>query len=142
MNMLFILEDNDDRIQTFARVLGDMPHHIERTVPQAINWLKANINDINLCSLDNDLYVPEYDGEEGEGWQLCEWLMTQYHAMPIITHTTNSHVAVKMQMMCEKAERDFIRIVPYNGFDWIGESWIVVVMDTLKRLKSYGEGYE
>jgi hypothetical protein len=86
-------------------------------------------------SLDNDLYVPEFDGEEGEGWQLCEWLMEHGPAVPIITHTSNSHAAVKMQMMCEDAGRNFRRIVPYNSFDWICESWIVAVMEALEHQK-------
>jgi len=125
--MLFILEDNDDRINGFKEVLHDAPYHIERTVPEAITWLTDNVDKISLFSLDNDLYVPEFDGDPGEGWQLCEWIITNMDKVPLITHTTNSHAAVKMEMMCEDAGWSFQRIVPYNGFDWIWETWIGIV---------------
>ena len=132
--MIFILEDNDDRIEGFQGLLGDTHHHIERVVPEATEWLKANKGQIVLYCLDNDLYVPDYEGDEGEGWQLCEWILNNAPRVPIVVHSTNAHAATKMQMACDEAGWDFHRIVPYFGTQWIEEVWIGKVRGLLDLL--------
>jgi len=59
--VLFILEDADARIARFRKVLGEIPHHIERTVPEAKQWLEEHGDTVALYSLDNDLYLPDFD---------------------------------------------------------------------------------
>ena len=129
--MIFILEDNDERIAGFQRELGDIKHHIERTVPESIAWLTQNEEFVSLYSLDNDLLVLDFEGDEGEGWQLCEWILANAPQVPIISHTTNGHAGTKMQMACDDAGWPFRRIVPYNAFEWIGDSWIHAVKDLI-----------
>lgn len=128
--MLFILEDNEDRTKAFESALGDIPYHIEKTVPEAIEWLSKHGDDVTIFSLDNDLYVENYDGEIGEGLELCEFIIANFKQVPIIVHTSNSNAATMMKMICAEAKWEFIRIVPYNCMDWILETWI----ETVKRL--------
>ena len=129
--MIFILEDNYDRIENFRIALGAIENHTERTVPDAINWLSSNVNSGILFSLDNDLYVPEFEGDEGEGWQLCEWILSNSRKCPLIIHTTNFTAAAKMETACTDAGWNFMRIIPYNGFDWIHQSWIKAVREMI-----------
>jgi len=125
--MIFILEDNLDRIANFKNALGMIEHHIERVVPAAIEWLARNKDHVTLYSLDNDLVVPDYDGDEGEGWQLCEWMLENAPKRSIILHTTNSHAAIKMEMMCQDADWTTQRVVPFNDMGWIHDEWVHVV---------------
>lgn len=120
--MLFILEDADSRIERFHKALGEIPFHIERTVPEAIAWLEEHGDRVSLYSLDNDLYVPDFDGEPGEGWQLCEWLLEREIEATIITHTSNGSAATMMKMACERSEHPFFRVVPMGG--WVEGIWI------------------
>ena len=96
--MIFILEDNEERITHFGQELGSTDHHVERTVPEAIQWLSERSAEVILYSLDNDLYVPEYEGEEGEGWELCEWMLPNVRMTPIVVHSSNSHASIRMEM--------------------------------------------
>lgn len=121
--MLFILEDNDERIENFQMVMKNRSYHIEKTVPESIEWLRSNFEEIKLYSLDNDLIVPEYEGEEGEGWELCEWIIQNCPKKPIIIHTTNSYASTKMKMACEENNWKYHWIVPFNGFEWIPTVW-------------------
>ena len=127
--MIFILEDNYERIENFKIALGTIESHIERTVPEAIEWLSNNDKRISLFSLDNDLYMPEYDGDEGEGWELCEWLILNTSKRPLLIHTTNISAATKMEMACADAGWHCLRVPPYNGFEWIHQSWIDAIRE-------------
>jgi hypothetical protein len=49
--MLFILEDNDERITGFKDALAGLSHHIERTVPEALAWLAQHKEKVTLYSL-------------------------------------------------------------------------------------------
>ncbi len=129
--MLFILEDNDERIAGFKDALGDRACHVERTVPQAIAWLQQYKDEVTLYSLDNDLVLLDYDGDEGEGWQLCEWMLAHARKAPVICHTTNSHAGHKMKFACSDAGWAFHRVVPYNDCEWIEETWIRTVKEIL-----------
>lgn len=120
--MLFILEDADARIERFRKVLGEIPHHIERAVPEAKLWLEEHGDKVALYSLDNDLYLPAYQGDPGEGWQLCEWLLARGVEATIITHTSNGSAATMMRMACEREEHPFFRVVPIGG--WVEGLWI------------------
>lgn len=122
--MIFILEDNDERIAHFREQLGSTPHHVERTVPAAVEWLSERHAEVVLFSLDNDLYVPDFEGDEGEGWQLCEWMLEHVSPTPVIVHSTNTHASTRMEMACGEAGWEFHRVVPYLGMQWIGEAWI------------------
>lgn len=125
--MLFILEDNVERIAGFSEVLGEIPHHVECTVPEAIAWLARHKDEVTLYSLDNDLIVLDFEGDAGEGWQLCDWILANAPQVPIITHTTNSPAAAKMAFACSDAGWRFHRVVPFNGIEWIAESWFPTV---------------
>jgi len=120
--VLFILEDADARIARFRKVLGEIPHHIERTVPEAKQWLEEHGDTVALYSLDNDLYLPDFEGDPGEGWQFCEWLLERGVEATIITHTSNGSAATMMRMACERAEHPFFRVVPVGG--WAEGVWI------------------
>ena len=122
-NMIFILEDNEDRIHYFKQALGDSEYHIERTVPEAIQWLQDHKAEVTRYSLDNDLTVFGYEGDEGEGWQLCEWLIANTPPKPILCHSTNYPASVKMEMMCQEAGWSFTRLIPVDGFEWIDRYW-------------------
>ena len=122
--MIFILEDNNERIENFKAALGTIESHVEKTVPESIEWLSKNKQQITMFSLDNDLYVPEYQGDEGEGWILCEWIAANLVKHPVLVHSTNIHAADKMRDICEQAGWQYRIIPPYNGFEWIHESWI------------------
>ena len=74
-----------------------------------------------------------FDGDEGEGWELCEWILANSGVVPIITHTSNSHAAVRMELACMESAWPFRRVVPYNVLDWIEEKWVGVVMDHLEH---------
>ncbi len=130
--MIFILEDNADRIEHFGIQLGSLAHHVEKTVPEAIAWLTEHKDEVSLYSLDNDLYVPDFDGDEGEGWELCEWMLANVPRIPIIVHSTNAHASMRMKMACGEAGLEFHRVVPYLDTQWIGEAWIATVRQALE----------
>ena len=125
--MIFILEDNNQRIGNFKMALGAIESHFEKTVPDAIKWLLRCDHRIRLFSLDNDLYVPECGGDEGEGWQLCEWLIANTAKRPLVIHTTNINAAARMETACADGGWQYRRVPPYDGFRWIHQSWIDAV---------------
>ena len=125
--MIFILEDNDDRIAYFKKAIGEISHHIEKTVPEAIEWLSQHSNKVRLYSLDNDLILPEYEGDEGEGWQLCEWILDNANKTPIICHTTNRFARGKMEIACADAGWQLIIVPPFNDVEWIETDWIKAI---------------
>ena len=102
--------------------LGYIACHVEKTVPESIDWLSRNEGEILHFSLDNDLYVPEYHGDAGEGWKLCEWILANLTKHPLQIHSTNIHAADKMRNACNRAGWECRTIPPYNGFEWIHES--------------------
>ncbi len=125
--MIFILEDNGERIDNFKAALGSIESHVEKTVPEAIEWLSRNHGQITLFSLDNDLYVPEYNGDAGEGWLLCEWIIANLNKRPVLIHSTNIHATDKMRAICNDAGWEYGTTPPYNGFKWIHQTWIDAV---------------
>ena len=133
--MIFILEDNNERIENFkaALALEHIDSHVEKTVPESIEWLSKNEGCI-IFSLDNDLYVPDYDGNEGEGWMLCKWIVANMTKRPVLIHSSNINAVDKMKGICEKAGWDCNAVPPYNDVSWIHESWI-------KAIKNIGLGH-
>jgi len=121
--MIFILEDNESRIARFSETLGVMPHRIERTVADSMEWLSINGSDVSVYSLDNDLYLPGTDGDPGEGWQLCSWMTKTQQKAPVVIHSSNSDAAFRMMGICTKAGWECSRVVPLDHLDWISKSW-------------------
>jgi len=49
----------------------------------------------------------------------------------LIIHTTNFTAAAKMETACTDAGWNFMRIIPYNAFDWIYQSWIKALREMI-----------
>ena len=131
--MVFILDDDPGRIGAFQRVLDGQTYHIERTVPEAVSYLESNQQTVSLYSLDNDLYVPDYPGDPGEGWQLCEWILSNCLPKPLICHSSNPNAAVRMELACQAAGWEYVRMVPCLGHSWIEASWIHRIKSLLRH---------
>ncbi len=126
--MLFILEDDEDRRDLFTLCLEselpDLHYHIEETAPEAIAWLEQNHQNITLYSLDHDLYVPEYDGDAGDGRDVVFWIVQNASPRFTVIHTSNSRCGSSMINTMEENGWHCHWIVPYQDLYWITHNWI------------------
>jgi CheY-like chemotaxis protein len=96
---IFVLEDNDERIQFFKEKLGDI-HTLtfSKKVPEAIEIIKND--EFTTFFLDHDLDDRTYvnSDEPNTGFQLCKWLKENPEYLPfqIFIHSMNSVGAQRM----------------------------------------------
>jgi hypothetical protein len=94
---------------------------------QMIGYLKANLQNVHLISLDHDLAI-EVNAEGklvdfGTGREVADHLAQQSPCCPIIIHSSNATAAVGMQLILKDAGWRVYRAAPYGDLEWIPACW-------------------
>src|SRR5512140_3329276 len=92
-----ILEDDANRILEMEACLRDLlpsrRHCFFDNAEEMIAWLKENLAEVDLISLDHDLPIVQYRGGErvdaGCGRGVADYLATLPPTCPIIIHSSN-----------------------------------------------------
>jgi hypothetical protein len=133
--MLLMLEDNNERIERFHRVLHEiapnLPFQIWNHAYRMIEEIDPFLPQAILISLDHDL-DPTDKTDPGTGWELTKYLAAKTPICPVLIHTSNSERA---SWMCGEFELEgwvYERIPPI-GDDWIEFDWRRAVRKLLKQ---------
>lgn len=134
--MIFILEDNNDRVRAFRDVLARLNPSLRLLVWNSahvmIRELGEHLAAAKLLSLDHDLYVPAGSDDPGDGLDVAKFLVTQEPIRPIIVHSSNSNCASQMMGEFELAGWPATRVLPL-GDSWIEDDWQLTVRECLSR---------
>lgn len=135
---ILILEDDAERQRVMTECLADrFPQYgviFFNAAPPMIEYLSRNdISELLLISLDHDLEpVVESGGDDpGTGRDVADCLAGRRPVCPVIVHTTNAPAAVGMQAALEESGWSTIRVAPYSGVRWIGETWFRAVRNAI-----------
>ena len=141
MKLLFMLEDDHDRIRRFTSIIAT--HHPEaeiqnsRTAPEFIAAYKRLSTDPDLICLDHDLFTDSPDDPDpGDGRDVSRFLTTQTPICPALIHSTNSVAADSMLYSMRDAGWTIKRMSPIVE-DWIEEYWYPVAIEVIAQ----GIGY-
>ena len=137
MKLLFMLEDEHDRIRRFAAIISR--HHPaaqivnSRTAPDFIAaWQQLDATPDLIC-LDHDLFTdtPE-EPDPGDGRDVSHFLCAQPPLCPALIHSTNSIAAESMLYSMRDAGWTVQRLLPI-GEHWIEEDWYPMALDAVHR---------
>ena len=126
-----ILEDNLDRQTAMKAWLENRLPHFEiffcdEAVP-FIQWLRANLAETRLISLDHDLELkPTGDGrwfDPGDGRMSADFLATREPVCPIIIHSTNCIAVIGMERVLQESGWQVETVAPYGHLAWVAEAW-------------------
>lgn len=143
MKNMIILEDESERERAMTNTLSDLegvnPLFFDNVLP-LIAWLKANLPECALISLDHDLgRVQTFEGvlvKPGAGWDVVEYLVTQPPACPVVLHSANREAVVGMKKALEKAKWNCRVVTPYPpDLDWVSKDWLRAVKNSLSLRK-------
>ncbi len=141
MKLLFMLEDDYDRIQRFNAVIAK--HHPDatilnsRTAPNFIAAYKLLQTLPDLICLDHDLFTDSpNDPDPGDGRDVSRFLVTQPSVCPVLIHSTNGVAADSMLYSMRDAGWTVRRMSPI-GEAWIEEDWYPVATEVIAQ----GNGY-
>lgn len=139
MKTILILEDNDDRIAAFRRVVAGLGSDVELKV-----WLDAHSMSAEcaaffptaaLISLDHDLNPPAgATADPGTGLDVAKFLGDYLPVCPVLIHPSNADRVWSMHNELRFAGWSVDRVGPL-GPDWIETSW-------LRRARQLLAGYE
>ncbi len=132
--MLLMLEDDRDRIERFARVLGSVAIQLAylRTAHDFILAYESLTTVPKLISLDHDLFVDhDNDPDPGDGRDVARFLALHKPISPILIHSTNAIAADSMLCTLQDAGWTVDRIAPI-GDDWIESYWFPTAMDIIQ----------
>ena len=136
-----ILEDDSRRTCEMLACLNERfpskPVFVFDNAPDMIGWLSEHLQELRLICLDHDLGPNRARSGEtfdpGTGRDVADYLAGQQPICPVLIHTTNSLAAPGMVMTLEDAGWAHARVVPYDDFAWIQESWIEMVSELLAK---------
>ena len=136
---IVILEDNADRRAVMRACASDRFYTFDvqffDTAAAAIAYLRANLADVLVISLDNDLDpVAGSDGrpvDAGEGREVAELLAARAPVCPVVIHTSNADAAVSMTKALRAAGWKTKRVVPMDDTKWIEDDWFFAVRRAL-----------
>jgi len=139
-----ILEDNAERQAAMQAWLSDrlyMYEHFFFDEAAPMNaWLKANLSETLLISLDHDLDLkPGGDGrwlDPGTGRDVADHLATNDPACPLIIHSTNRQAVIGMEQVLLERGWQVETVAPYGDLVWVAEAWWPMV----KRLLTFNRG--
>ena len=128
MKTILILEDNENRIAGFERVvamLGDgFELKIWRDAPSMIAECEQHFSSVALISLDHDLNPqPGATTDPGTGLDAAKFLAQCRPVCAVIIHTTNVERAYSMHNELRFANWVADRVGPI-GTDWIEKFWL------------------
>jgi hypothetical protein len=132
---IVILEDNAERRAIMQACIADRFYTFDARFfdepAEMIALLAANLSDVLVISLDNDLDMkPGADGravDVGEGRQVAEFLATREPVCPVVIHTTNANAADLMTETLRAAGWKTRRVIPMDDTHWIEDDWFFVV---------------
>lgn len=135
--MIFILEDNDDRIRQFrdavATVAPGVPVRFWRSAPAMIADLIDGLEHAALISLDHDLNPIAGDTTDpGTGYDVVKVLAELIPCCLVIIHTSNGDRGRWMEGELTRAGWAYDRVCPF-GDDWIATQWASLVQRGLRQ---------
>ena len=132
--LLLMLEDDRDRIERFACVLGSVAIQLTyfRTAHDFIRAYESLTIVPKLISLDHDLFVDhDNDPDPGDGRDVAKFLALHKPISPILIHSTNAIAADSMLFTLQDAGWTVDRIAPI-GDDWIESYWFPTAMNMIQ----------
>jgi hypothetical protein len=133
--MLFMLEDDADRVERFKTVLQsfnpELPLQIWRDAHAMIREAGPLLPAAALISLDHDLECELGSPDPGDGYIVAQWLTSQPVVRPVIVHTSNGPRAEWMAGAFDLAGWRHWRVPPL-GDDWIEVDWRRMVQRLLR----------
>ena len=134
--MIYILEDNDDRVRQFraaaAAVAPHLPVRVWRCAHAMISELTDGLEYASLISLDHDLNREPGQPDPGTGYDVAQLLQELIPCCPIIIHTSNGERGTWMEGALQHAGWQYDRVYP-TGDDWIATAWAPTVRRRLAR---------
>jgi hypothetical protein len=134
--VIYILEDNLDRIQQFrttaAVVAPDLPLRIWHSAHAMTADLVDELEHASLISLDHDLNRPPDEEDPGTGYEVASLLGELIPCCPVIIHTSNGERGTWMAGALSHGGWQFERVYPF-GDDWIAKDWAAAVRRQLGR---------
>jgi len=138
-NLILILEDNAERIESFQRVIGKLPSQpqliIWHDAPSMIREIGKFLPEAMLISLDHDLNPqPDSASDPGTGLEVAEYLAKLKPVCPVVLHSSNFERVWSMRNELTHAGWQVERVGPI-GQDWIETSWLKKIRDILLKNK-------
>ena len=134
--MIYILEDNDERIRQFraaaAAVASDLPVRFWRSAHAMIADLVEGLEHASIISLDHDLNRIEDEPDPGTGYDVAQLLEELIPCCPVVIHTSNGERGTWMEGALQRAGWPYDRVYPF-GDHWIAKNWAPVVRRRLGR---------
>lgn len=132
--MLFMLEDDRDRIDRFTRILSgasiQLLHY--RTATDFIQAYGTLQIAPTLIALDHDLFVDHHDDPDpGDGRDVASFLARKKPIAPVLIHSTNAVAADSMLYTLHETGWTVDRIAPI-GEDWIESYWFPTAMKMIR----------
>lgn len=129
---IVILEDNIERQGEMKRVLQNSFSQYDCVIfdnaPDAIEWLRNNLQNTVLISLDHDLGPNRRVGGEifdpGIGRDVARFIENQKPCCPVIVHSSNSMPAFDMTISLQTSGWQVARVVPHDDLEWISRDWV------------------
>ena len=134
--MIFILEDNDERVLAFRTVAATVAEGVQvrfwRTAHDMLADLVDGLEHATLISLDHDLNPLAGDVlDPGTGYDIVKVLAELIPCCPIIIHTSNGERGTWMEGALTRAGWQYDRVYPF-GDDWIEKDWGPLVQRLLR----------
>jgi len=135
MKAILILEDNDDRLESFRRAVAtlgaDFEPKVWRDAPSMIAECEAFFPIAALISLDHDLSpMPGATADPGTGLDLAQYLRDFPPACPVLLHPSNTDPVWSMHAELLFAGWIVDHVSPL-GADWIETAWLRRVRELL-----------
>ncbi len=134
--MVLILEDNAERVQSFAKALraidAALPLLVWRDARAMTREVGPHLSATRVISLDHDLEAAEGNPDPGDGLEVARFLVSQPLVCPVIIHSSNGERSNWMAGEFELAGWPFWRIAPL-GEDWIEVDWRRLVRRLLRK---------
>ena len=103
-----------------------------------IDWLRSNLGNVMLMSLDHDLPVRKDDRgttiDCGTGRDVADYLATMPPTCPIVVHSSNTAGATGMMHALRSAGWPCVRVPPEAEIAWVARYWA----DQIKGLEERG----
>lgn len=136
-SLVFMLEDDHDRISRFAAVLSSHRSGLRfvhwRTSQAFIKSFASLPDPPKLIALDHDLFVDDpSDPDPGDGRDVAAYLAKQKPIAPILIHSSNSIAADSMLFTLRDSGWNVDRIAPI-GEDWIEAYWFPIALEMMQK---------
>lgn len=141
MKTILILEDNDERIAAFEKMVASLGEGFElkvwRDAPSMCSECETYFPTAALISLDHDLNpLPGVTTDPGTGLDVARFLGDFMPVCPVLIHSSNTDYVYSMHNELRFAGWRVDRVGPL-GAGWIETSWIKCVREMLGRANTW-----